>query len=115
MGILGIIGDQYYLIGLKTSNLNNFKIAFKLFPFERSIVIGEAETYSRSKILDANSFHAAKQAVLYDPYSVQFLVLQMQNAFVFGDNKLAHTSFLNLEKIVPNNVLVRDFKKRASN
>lgn len=114
MGILGVIADQYYLKGIKSNYLNNFDIAYKLFPFERSLVIGKTETFIKFKIVNSNSFEEVKKAVRYDPYSIEFLSFQLQNAFVFGDKKIASQSFKTLKTLFPNTWIVKEMVKRGA-
>ncbi len=104
---MGLIADQYYLTALKQNNIEYIRTAKTLFPFERSLLIGEAETYINNKVVSIESLESVKEALIYDPYSARLLSIQMQYAFIFKDNSLAVSSFYKLKELFPNMPIVK--------
>lgn len=94
--------------------MKSFKLAYKWFPFERNILIGEADFYSKVQIINKQSYDAVKKALYYDPYSPQLLGLEFQYAFIFGENETVYNSFQLLKKIAPNMPVVKEFIKRGA-
>lgn len=79
-----------------------------LFPFEREILIGPAQFYFRGKIINDNSLAVYKDALSYDPYSVQFLGIYIQLEYNYGNKNEAMLAYKKLKAIAPNsNVLKR--------
>ena len=105
---MGLAADQFYLKGLKESDLIKLEVARHIFPFEREILIGPAQFYFREKIADANSIAVYKNALSYDPYSVQFLGVYTQLEYLYGNKNEALVAYRKLKLIAPNsNVLKR--------
>ena len=102
MGVLGLIGDNLFLNGLLTRNLDKIIQARDVFPFERDILVGPAQFYSREKLVDTKTLYYFRDALTYDPYSVQFLSVygQLQILNKNGNEVLIVKN--RLEKIAPN-------------
>lgn len=96
------------MAGLKERNLLKLEVARYFFPFEREILIGPAQFYFREKIVDERALFLFKEALVYDPYSVQFLGVYIQLEFLYGNKNEALISKQKLKLIAPNsNVLKR--------
>ena len=106
-GILGIVGDQFYLKGLKTGNIEYFKFASILFPYEKELAIGYVEAKLKVQLLDKD----IKEALKYDPYSVQLLGMYAQYENYFGNKNDARIALKQLEKISPNSNMLKEIKK----
>lgn len=101
-----MIGDQFYLQGIKTKDVAKLEAAKLLFPFEREILIGTAQLYYANKILDDRTLYYFKDVLRYDPYSVQYLGAVSQLEYLNGNKNEAIVIKTQLEKIAPNsNVL----------
>lgn len=106
MGILGLVSDQFYLKALKENDLFRLEVAKEIFPFERDILIGPAQFYFRNQIVDNKTLDHMRQALYYDPYSVQFLGAYIQLEYLNHNKNEALIAKRRLEKIAPNsNVL----------
>lgn len=114
MAALGIVGDQYYLNALKYKNLKYFQIAKEVFPFNKNLLIGDAEYYVIFGVVNKESYEAIKRMVYYDPYRPRHLSLQMQYAFILGDSDVGVDSFNKLKKLAPNMYIVKEILKRNS-
>ncbi len=108
MGLLGIWGDQLYLQGLKQNNFLKFQVASYIFPFEREILIGPAQFYFRNKLADLKIY---KEAIDYDPYSVQFLGVYTQLEYLAGNKNEAIIAKRKLERIAPNANVLKQIKE----
>lgn len=76
-----------------------------IFPFEREILIGPAQLHFSQKIADRDIY---KEALKYDPYSVQFLGIHIQLEYRYGNKNEALSAYRKLKLIAPNsNVLKR--------
>ena len=104
-GLMVIVGDQIYLKGIYQKDLVKLETAKFLFPFEREILISPAQFYFREKVLN---YIAYKEALRYDPYSVQFLGVIIQLDYLYGNKNEALINKQKLQRIAPNsNVLKR--------
>lgn len=85
-----------------TRNLDKIIQARDVFPFERDILVGPAQFYSREKLVDTKTLYYFRDALTYDPYSVQFLSVygQLQILNKNGNEVLIVKN--RLEKIAPN-------------
>lgn len=100
------MADQFYLKALK-GNLEYFRIAKYLFPFEKEILIGEAEAYIKYQIVSPEGMLVLKDALKYDPYSPQKLSLYMQYSNLFGNKNEVIMTKQKLNKIVPNSNMMK--------
>jgi len=100
--MLGLIGDWFYLKGIKEKDLIKLEVARHFFPFEREILIGPAQLYYSTKTLDNRTFYYYKDVLKYDPYSVQFLGVYIQLEYIYGNKNEALISKQKLTKIAPN-------------
>lgn len=107
LGCLGITADQFYLKGLKTSDLSYFRLAIKLFPFEKEILVGEADSYINFKILNEKSLISIKNALVYDPYSIRLLSMDLQYDYLLGNKTRAIMNFKKLKNMAPNSSTVK--------
>lgn len=98
---MGFLGDQYYLKGIRSHQLNDFKLAIRWFPFARQILMGEGEYYSLSKEISKPALDAYKKVLIYDPYSAEYLSYDVQISFLFGDRTEVLKTFALLKKIAP--------------
>lgn len=73
-----------------------------LFPFERDILVGPAQFFYKYKIANKEAIEVYKDALKYDPYSVQFLGVYSQLEFLIGNKNEALIAKQTLEKIAPN-------------
>jgi hypothetical protein len=99
---MGLAADQFYLKGLKESDLIKLEVARHIFPFEREILIGPAQFYYRAKIIDSKTLSYYKEVLKYDPYSVQFLGVYTQMEFLTGNKNEALIGKQKLTRIAPN-------------
>ena len=113
-GILGWLGDLFYLQGIKGNDLYYLQLSNRVFPFDRNLAIVEAEFYLHNKIVNKEGLIAINKALKIDPYSSRLWNMQMQYASVLGDNQLAAYSFRQLYKISPNIEIVQDLIKRGA-
>lgn len=97
-----MIGDQLYLKGLKKNNLDLITKASQIFPFDRDLLVGPAQYYFKNRLIDNNAIHIYKDALKYDPYSVQFLGVYGQLEFLYGNKNKALIVKNTLDKIAPN-------------
>lgn len=105
-GILGIVGDQFYLKGIHNKDLLALTIAKNIFPFEREILIGPAHLYLNSQIVTLEAKNEVEFALKYDPYSVQLLGVYIQYAIAFKDIK--YREFLSRLKLIsPNSQMTK--------
>lgn len=102
VAILGFVGDQIYLKGIKSKDLIQLYIASTIFPFEREILIGPAQLYYSSRIIDNNTLAILRNALIYDPYSIQFLGTVIQLEYLSGNKNEALILKQKLKKIAPN-------------
>lgn len=114
MSILGFIGDQQYLAGIKQSNIENFKIAKDIFPFDKDFLTGEVNFYIKFGIVNTASYEAFKEATFYDPYAANLLGVQMQQAFLLEDNDNAVALFYKLREMFPKLPIVQELIKRGA-
>ena len=101
IGIMGFVADQFYLNGLKNNNINSYRIAAKIFPFEKAFLIGEAEWYVHNKIVNQDSYKAIKTMVYYDPYRPRHVSLELQYAFILGDKETLKDASQRLQILAP--------------
>ena len=111
MSVLSFLGDQYYLNGLKTKDIQNYKIAKKLFPFDLEILKGEAEADIQTQVVNLDTYNAIKDATFYDPYSVRLLSLQTQYAFLMNDNFTGWITFSKLKGLFSDTRTVKLLKE----
>ena len=109
--LCGIAGDQYYLAALKTLNLQDFKTAKQFFPFDLSILQGEAEFYIKNQIVNKKAYQTINEAIFYDPYSVRFLSLKVQYALALNDTFIGYVTFANLKHSFPNTRTVKQLSE----
>ena len=114
MSLFALVGDQFYLQGLKYNDIKYFKLAKKIFPFERAILQGDAEYYVKFGVIDLKAYEAIKEAYYYDPYIPRLLSYQMQYAFLMDDDNLGVQSFHKLKVMAPNMPLVKELIKRGA-
>ena len=70
--------------------------------FDKDILVGPAQYYSRNQRIDNNAIYVYKKALKYDPYSVQFLGIYGQLEFFYRNKNNALMVKHTLEKIAPN-------------
>ena len=87
---------------MKENNLNLIFNAADVFPFDKDILVGPAQYYSRNQRIDNNAIYVYKKALKYDPYSVQFLGIYGQLEFFYRNKNNALMVKHTLEKIAPN-------------
>lgn len=113
--LLGIVGDQFYLKGVKEQNLFYFQVAKEVFPFEKEMLVGEALILIRNKIVNEQVALSLKKALIYDPYSAEMLAMYAQYANLYGNKNEALMAFKKLEKISPNSNVLKEMKKLGFN
>lgn len=103
-----MIGDQLYLKGLYNRDLLKLEVATYFFPFDKDILIGPAQYYFIERTINDKALAAYKDAVYYDPYSVQFLGVHAQIQYLAGNKNEALIAKQKLQQIAPNsNILKR--------
>lgn len=107
-----MFADQIYLKGLKEGEIAYFKLSKDIFPFDKEIIVAEALTFIRNKIVNEKVNLSLKEALKYDPYSAEMLGMYVQYANHFGNKKEANSSFVLLKKISPNSNAVKELSKR---
>jgi hypothetical protein len=88
-------------------------VATYFFPFEREILIGPAQFYFREKIANANSVSVYKDALKYDPYSIQFLGVAIQLDYIYGNKNEALIGKQKLQKIGPNSKVLKQINAKG--
>lgn len=78
-----------------------------VFPFEREILIGPAQLYFVNKIATKESLALYKEALDYDPYSIQFLGAVTQIEYLMNNRNEAQIYKQKLEKIGPNSKVLK--------
>jgi hypothetical protein len=111
--VLGLISDQLYLEGVLKQDLSKFNLALKLFPLDKDILVGPAQLYAAHKTISVEAFKSVNEALKYDPYSPQFLNLQLQYAIIYKDEILANLAFRKLQKIAPSLPIIKELVKRG--
>lgn len=106
-----LIGDQIYLLGLKENELAYFKLSKRIFPFDKEIITGQALTLIRNRIINEQVYFALKDALKYDPYSVEMLGMYIQYANMTRNKNEASMSFKKLQKIAPNSNVLKELEK----
>ncbi len=77
-----------------------------MFPFEREILIAEAEWFIKRSIVTKDVYKILEDTLYYDPNSARILAMYMQYANHYGNKNEAQMAFKKLELIAPNsNVL----------
>lgn len=66
------------------------------------MLVGPAQYYSRNRVIDDKSLYYLRDALKYDPYSVQFLGIYGQLEFFYRNKNNALMVKHTLEKIAPN-------------
>lgn len=112
-GVIGILGDQFYLKGIKEKNLLALFIAKSVFPFEKEILVGPAHLYIQFQVITEEAKDEIKLALQYDPNSVHLLSMYTQYAKHF--NKEYLTSFNLLKTISPNSVTTKQVIENFKN
>ena len=110
-GITGLFADQIYLLGLHEREISYFKLARKIFPFDKEIITSEALSYTRNLILDKRVVEVLKEALIYDPYSAEMLAAYVQYANIYGNKNEALKYFGKLKKISPNSNMTKSLEK----
>ena len=95
-------------------NIENFKIAKDIFPFDKDLLTGEVNFYIRFGVVNTNSYEAFKEATFYDPYAANLLGAQMQQAFLLNDNNNAVALFYKLREMFPKLPIVQELIKRGA-
>lgn len=113
-GLVAATGDWLYLQGIKRNDLEFFKLAKKIFPFDRNLIIVEAEYYLHNKIVNKEGLISINEALKTDMYSSRLWNMQMQYSSVLGDRQLAAYSFQKLYKLTPNIPIVQELIKRGA-
>lgn len=98
-GLLGIACDQIYLKGLQDRNLDYFKLARYYYPFDKELIVTRALTLIRSQVVDKITYDALKDALSYDPYSIEMLGMYIQYANVYGSKEDTIKSYKLLKQI----------------
>lgn len=104
-------GDQIYLLGLREGEISYFRLAIKIYPFDKEIVTSEALVLIRNKIVEEKTYLALQKALKYDPYSVEMLGMYIQYAAMIGNKNEASISFKILEKIAINSNVLKELKR----
>lgn len=110
-GILGITADQFYLNGVKTRNLFDLKISKAVFPFDRELLVSEALFLIRNQIFINETFGILKEALKYDPNSVEILNIYVQYEYNYGNKQIALITLSKIKKIAPNNNIIKQLEK----
>ena len=108
---MGIVGDWNYLQGLKTNDPYYFKLANKLFPFDKNILTGEAEINLKNGVINLDTYRTLNFAFYYDPYSIRLFSIRMQYAFILGDNVTGTSDFNRLKIIAPSLPIIQQMVK----
>lgn len=109
--MLGIAADQIYLKGIKTNQIELFRQALKLFPFEKDILIGHAQANLNHHILNRQVKDFIKEALIYDPYSIQFLAMLFQYERALGNENDAAMTLKKLQMVGSNSSLYHKLMK----
>ena len=80
-------------------------IAKNIFPFEKEILVGPATLFASSQIITVEAKDEIKDALRYDPYSVQLNGIYIQYALIFKDKY--DREFELLKKISPNSNMTK--------
>lgn len=96
-----------YLKGLLERDISKLELAKTLFPFEREILIGPAQLHHGLKFIDDNTLGYYKEALKYDPYSIQFLGVYIQLGYALGNKNEALMNKQKLKMIGPNSNVLR--------
>lgn len=112
-GITGIIADQAYLNGYRTGQIFYLMISKYLFPFEREILVSEALWKIRNKLFDNNTYLLLKDALKYDPYSAEMLLIYVQYEHNFNNKNEEQISFNKLKRISPNHPMMKELLEKG--
>ena len=110
--ILSINADQLYIKALKQHDLNYLKLAGELFPFDKELATAYAFSLIRSKIINDQVYYVLKDALRYDPYSVEMLGMYIQYENIYGKKDEVPKLMKLLIKISPNSKVTNELKKR---
>lgn len=108
---MGIIGDHIYLKALQDHELSYFKLSKYFFPFDKEILVSEGLMLIRNKINNETTYKALKDALRYDPYSIEMLSMQVQFENAYGDKNKAKQMFNLLKQIGSNTNTFKELKK----
>lgn len=78
-----------------------------VFPFEREILIGPAQFSFMNQIATVEALELYREAIKYDPYSIQFLGVVTQMEFLINNRNEAKIHKQKLEKIGPNSKILK--------
>lgn len=92
---------------MKEGELTYFKLSRDFFPFEKEILVSEALYSIRSKLVTERVYLALKDALKYDPYSIEMLGMYIQYANKYNDKKDALLSYQRLQKIAPDGTTIK--------
>lgn len=88
-----------------------FRLAKYFFPFDKEILVSEALSLIRSKIHNEITYRALKEALKYDPYSIEMLGMYIQFENAYGDKEQAKKNFQLLKKIGLNTNTFKQLKQ----
>lgn len=91
------------------------KVARTIFHFDREFLISEAIFLIRNNIVNEYSYITLKEALKYDPYSVEMLGMYAQYAMIYKNGNEALISFNKLKMIAPNSNIVKELEKIRAN
>jgi hypothetical protein len=112
-GITGIIADQAYLKGYKTGQMIYAAFAKFLFPFEREILVAQALWKIRNKIFDDETYILLKDALKYDPYSAEMLLIYVQYEHNLHNKNEEQIAFNKLKRISPHHPMMKELLEKG--
>lgn len=108
---MSIVSDQFYLTGIKTHDVEKFKIASQLFPIDRNLVLAPAYYYFLHHEINDKTIIYINKGIEYDPNAADLLQVQMQYSFLLGKTDDALRAFNRLALIAPNSKIVKILSK----
>lgn len=91
--------------------LSYFRLSKQLFPFDKDIIVSEALSLVRSGIHTEHTFKALKEALKYDPYSIEMLGMYIQFENAYGNKEEAKKAFNRLKQIGINTNIFKQLKQ----
>lgn len=108
---MGILADHVFLKGLNTAELAYLKLAGYFFPFEKELLVSQGLSLIRNRITDKITYDALKDALKYDPYSIEMLAMYIQYANAYGKPDEVIKSYKILRQIGSNTNSFKEFEK----
>lgn len=97
--------------GAKEGDLAYIKAAKLVFPFDKELLVSEALVSIRNKIVNDKIYFVLKEALKYDPYSVEILVMYIQYALINNNINEARIEYQKLKQISPNSNSFKELEK----